>query len=73
MPWQIFLPIIDPPVQLRVFYIMENMLIGYADDFTLIAVVSLPGVRVTVAESLSCELVKVTKWCDLWGDEIECW
>ena len=26
-----------------------------------------PGVRVTVAESLSRELVKVSEWCDLWG------
>ena len=33
--------------------ILENMLIGYADDSTLIAVVPSSGVRVTVAESLS--------------------
>ena len=42
------------------------MLIGYADDFTLIAVVPSPGIRVTVAESLSRDLVKVSEWCDLW-------
>ena len=40
---------------------------GYADDSTLIAVVPSPGVRVTVAESLSRDLVKVSEWCDLWG------
>ena len=26
-----------------------------------------PGVRVTVAESLSRDLVNVSEWCDLWG------
>ena len=26
-----------------------------------------PGIRVTVAESLSRELMKVSDWCDLWG------
>ena len=46
--------------------ILENKLIDYADDSTLIAVVPSPGVRVTVAESLSCDLVKVNEWCDLW-------
>ena len=46
---------------------MENKLIGYADDSTLIAVVSSPGVRVVVAESLSRDLMKVSEWCDLWG------
>ena len=46
---------------------MENKLIGYADDSTLIAVVPSPGLRVAVAESLSRDLVKVSEWCDLWG------
>ena len=49
------------------FSILENKLIGYADDSTLTAVVPSPGVRVTVAESLSRDLVKVSEWCDLWG------
>ena len=48
------------------FSILENKLIGYADDSTLIAVVSSPGVRVTVAESLNSDLVSVNAWCDLW-------
>ena len=26
-----------------------------------------PGVRATVAEFMSCDLVKVSEWCDLWG------
>ena len=32
----------------------------------LIAIVPSPGVRVTVAESLSRDLVKVSEWCDHW-------
>ena len=33
----------------ELFSILENMLIGYADDSTLMAVVPSPGVRVKVA------------------------
>ena len=51
----------------ELFSILENKLIGYADDSTLIAVVPSPGLRVAVAESLSHDLVKVDEWCDLWG------
>ena len=46
---------------------MENKLIGYADDSTLIAVLPSTGLRVAVAESLSRDLVKVNECCDLWG------
>ena len=52
------------------FSILENKLIGYADDATLMAVVPSPGVRVAVAESLIIDLGRVIEWCDL--DEIEC-
>ena len=45
----------------ELFFILENKLIGYADDSTLMAVVPSPCVRVTVAESL------VSEWCDLYG------
>ena len=31
------------------------------------AVVPTPGARVTVAEPLNSDLVKVNAWCDLWG------
>ena len=60
-------PVILGPLlyTLELFSILENKLIGYADDATLIAVVPSPGVRVTVAESLSRGLVKVSDWCDL--------
>ena len=43
---------------LELFSILENKLIGYADDSTLIAVVPYPDVRVTVAESLNRDLVR---------------
>ena len=49
------------------FSILENKLVGYADDSTLIAVLTSPGVRVIVAESMNRDLVKVSEWCDLWG------
>ena len=49
----------------ELFFILENKLIGYADDSTLIAVVPSPGVRIAVAESLSRDLVKVSEWCVL--------
>ena len=45
---------------------MENKLIGYADDSTLMAVVPSPGVRVAVAESLIRDLGSVSARCDLW-------
>ena len=48
------------------------MLIGYADYSTLMAVAPSPGARVTVAESLIHDLGRVSEWCDLWGNEIEC-
>ena len=51
----------------ELFFILENMLIGYADDSTLMAVVPSPGVRVTVAESLIRDLRRVSEWCDLCG------
>ena len=51
----------------ELFTILENKLIGYADDSTLMAVVPSPSARVMVAESLNCDLVRVNAWCDLCG------
>ena len=51
----------------ELFSILENKLIGYADDSTFMAVVTSPGARVTVAESLNRDLVRANVWCDLWG------
>ena len=51
----------------KLFSILENKLIGCADDSTLMAAVPSPGVRVTIAEFLIRDLGRVSKWCDLWG------
>ena len=51
----------------QLYSILENKLFGYADDSTLMAVVSFPGVRVAVAVSLIRDLGRVSEWCDLWG------
>ena len=56
----------------ELFSILENKLIGYADDSTLMTVVPSPRVRVAVAESLIRCLGRVSEWCDLLLDEIEC-
>ena len=52
---------------LELFFILQNKLIGYTDNSTLMAVVPSPGVRVTVAESLICDIGRVSEWCDIWG------
>ena len=62
---QCFVPVVVPSVHLGTFSILENKLIGYADDSTLMAVVPSPGARVTVVESLNRDLVRVNSWCDL--------
>ena len=51
----------------ELFSIPENVLIGYADDSTLMTVVLFPSVGVTVAESSIRDLGRVSEWCDLWG------
>ena len=45
----------------ELFSILENKLISYADDSTLMASL------VTVAESMIRGLGRVSEWCDLWG------
>ena len=51
----------------EIFSILENKLIGYADDSTLMAVVPSPAVRVAVADSLIYDLGRISECCDLWG------
>ena len=52
---------------MELFSILENEQIGYADDhFDCCFAISM-GVRVTVTESRSRDLMKVSEWCDLWG------
>ena len=53
------------------FSILENKLIGHADDSTLMAVVPSSGVRDAFAESLIHDLSGVSEWWAI-GDEIEC-
>ena len=50
----------------ELFSILENKLIGYGDDSTLMTVVPSPGVRVAVAESLKCVLGRDSEWFDRW-------
>ena len=62
----VFFSVIVPHTS-GLFSILENKLIGNADDSTLVAVMPSPGVRVTVAESLNRDLGRVSEWCDHWG------
>ena len=45
----------------ELFSILENKLIGHADDSSLMAAVPSPGVRVAVAESLNRGLGRVSE------------
>ena len=56
----VFCPYHCSSFHLEVFSILENMLIGYADNSTLLSVVQSPGVEVTVTESLNRDLSKVS-------------
>ena len=49
------------------FSVVENNLYGYADDSTLVAVVSSPGESVAVSGSMNRDLNRVSVWCNLWG------
>ena len=51
----------------EVFSVLENMLIGYADDCILLSVVSSADILVTVAEFLNSGLGKLSEWCELLG------
>ena len=46
---------------------MENMLYGYADGSTLVAVVPSPGERVAVSEPMNRDLNTAGVWCNLSG------
>ena len=50
----------------ELFLILENKLIGYADDSTLMAVVPSPGVRVSVAEFLIRDLAGLVSGVTFW-------
>ena len=51
----------------ELFSILENKLIGYADDSTLMAIVPSSGVKIAEAQSLIRDLDRVSEWCNLFG------
>ena len=46
---------------------LENQLVAYADDATLIAVIPSPDLRQLISESLNRDLARIGDWCRLWG------
>ena len=46
---------------------LENQLIAYADDATLLAVIPSPDERRMVSESLNRDLARINNWCKSWG------
>ena len=46
---------------------LENVLVSYADDATLLACIPSPNMRSDVTESLNRDLSKISTWCNLWG------
>ena len=49
------------------FSIVDNLLVGYADDATLISVAQRPANRVSVSNFLQCDIDKISNWCTRWG------
>ena len=43
------------------------MLVAYADDATLLAIVPSPDMRSVISNSLNWDLAKISEWCKLWG------
>ena len=48
------------------FSIIDNLLVGYADDATLISA-RRPANKVSVSNSLQCDIDKISNWCSRWG------
>ena len=46
---------------------LENNLISYADDATLLATIASPDDRVHIADSLNRDLHRIESWCAMWG------
>ena len=46
---------------------LENMLVSYADDATLLAHIPSLYMRSDVTESFNRDLSKTSTWCNLWG------
>ena len=45
---------------------LENMLVLYADDVTILTHIPSPNIRSDVTESLNRDLSKISTWCNLW-------
>ena len=52
--------------------LLENTLVGYADDSTLLASISSPLERPLIAASLNRDLALISRWCVEWGMLINC-
>ena len=46
---------------------LENDLIGYADDHSLVAVIKSPQERYEVSQSINRDLERIHEWCGRWG------
>lgn len=46
---------------------LENVLVGYADNYILLAEVPVPDDRVFIVASLKRYLLPVDEWCRAWG------
>ena len=46
---------------------LENKIVQYADDTTLIALVRSPEMRDEVASSINRDLERISQWCNRWG------
>ena len=49
------------------WYGLENLLVSYADDATLLAAVPSPALRSDICCSLNRDLARISSWCKSWG------
>ena len=47
------------------------MLVAYADDATLLAVVPSPDMRSVISDSLNRDLAEISEWCRLWDMKVD--
>ena len=50
----------------KIFELVEDRLYAYADDSTLLVIVSKPAGRPAVAASLNREIARIQEWCNHW-------
>ena len=46
---------------------LENILVAYANEVTLLTVVPSPDMWSVISNSLNGNLAKISEWCGLWG------